>query len=85
MILQGWPDTQNKTPDEAKAFFGHRDELILEDGVVYKGSKVVIPQPCQADMIEKTHHSHTGIEACLRRAHDVLFWPGMAAQIREVV
>ena len=43
VILQGRPHTRDETPDESEAFFVHRDELIVDDGVVYKGSKVVIP------------------------------------------
>ena len=36
-------------------------------------------------MLEKIHESHLGAEACKRRAKDVLFWPGMAAQISDRV
>ena len=36
-------------------------------------------------MLEKIHASHLGAEACKRMAKDVLFWPGMAAQILDRV
>ena len=36
-------------------------------------------------MIAKVHSSHLGPDACVRRAHDVLFWPGMTGQIKELV
>ncbi|KAI8518361.1 hypothetical protein Bbelb_043780 [Branchiostoma belcheri] len=34
-------------------------------------------------MIQKTHASHQGAEACIRRARETIFWSGMRAQLRE--
>ncbi|XP_064392586.1 uncharacterized protein K02A2.6-like [Halichondria panicea] len=31
------------------------------------------------------HNAHLGVEKCKRRAKDVMFWPGMAAQITDTV
>ena len=36
-------------------------------------------------MLFKIHSSHLGVEKCKRRARDVMFWPGMAAQIQDTV
>ena len=36
-------------------------------------------------MKNKLHSSHMGAESCLRRAREYLFWPGMSAEIRQVV
>ena len=33
----------------------------------------------------KIHSSHIGAEGCLRRAREVLFWPGMTAEIKEYI
>ena len=37
----------------------------------------------RAQMLEKIHSSHIGAEGCLRRAREVVFWPGMTAEINE--
>ncbi len=34
---------------------------------------------------EMVHNAHLGVEKCKRRAKDVMFWPGMAAQITDTV
>ena len=39
----------------------------------------------QSDMLKLVHSSHLGVEKCKRRAKDVMFWPGMAAQITDTV
>lgn len=36
-------------------------------------------------MLEKIHEAHMGIVKSKERARDILFWPGMAKQIEEVV
>ena len=36
-------------------------------------------------MIKQIHSGHFGIEACVRRARDILYWPGMQSDIRQAV
>ena len=35
--------------------------------------------------VARVHSSHLGPDACVRRARDVLFWPGMVGQIKDQV
>ena len=37
------------------------------------------------EMLKNIHSSHLGIEKCKRRARDILYWPGMTAQIEDIV
>ena len=39
----------------------------------------------RSEMLKKIHASHIGIEGCLRRAREILYWPGMTAAIRGCV
>ena len=43
MILMGWPETRSEVPNEIKVYFPHRDELTVDEGIVFKGAKLVIP------------------------------------------
>ena len=36
-------------------------------------------------MLEETHRSHQGLQACLQGAREVFFWPGMSAQLKELI
>ena len=36
-------------------------------------------------MVKKIKASRIGVEGCLRKATDVLFWPGMSAEIKDCV
>lgn len=85
IIQRGWPDTRDDVPISARAYWGFKDELTLQDGLIFKGNKVVIPGQMKKEMLRKIHCSHQGPEACIRRAKDVIFWPGMTAEIRQLV
>lgn len=85
IIQRGWPDTREEVPISIRGYWGYRDEITLQDGLIFKGNKVVIPKQMQKQMLKKIHCSHQGPEACIRRAKDVVFWPGMTAEIRQMV
>ena len=52
---------------------------------MFKGNKLVVPHALRAQMLDKIHESHQGIVKCKQRARDLLFWPGMSAQIEDRV
>lgn len=84
-ILSGWPNTKALTPTLAKPFWNYRDELTVEDGIVFRGERVVIPTTMQRESLKTIHQAHLGIERCKQRARDLVFWPGMNKQIEELV
>ena len=62
-----------------------RDELTLQDGLIFKANTVVIPRILHADMKARAHSSHLGTESCLRRACECIYWPGMSAEIKQYI
>ena len=84
-IRHGWPDEKREVPPIARAYFNYREELTNEDGVVLKGSRLVIPQQLRKDTLQQLHRSHMGVEATLRRARDTVFWPGINAEIQQLI
>lgn len=69
-ILVGWPEHKDYTPATTHPYFSMRDEVTVQDGLVFKGNSVVIPWSLRADMKMKIHSSHLGIEACLQVARE---------------
>ena len=84
-IENGWPDQRSKVLPRTRAYYKFRDELSVQGGVLFKGERVIVPMAMRAQMLEKIHSSHIGAEGCLRRAREVLFWPGMTAEIKEYI
>ena len=79
-ILCGWPETKADLPIKLMPYFHTRNEYTVQDGLVFKGDRVVIPVSLRKEAI---HTSHIGIEGCIRGAHECIYWPGMNAEIKE--
>ena len=84
-VLCGWPESRDLVPVNVREFWNYRDEIGLHNGVLFKGSRVIIPKVMRPEVMLKIHSSHQGAEACLRRARDSVFWPNMNAEVRERV
>ncbi|XP_011664712.2 uncharacterized protein K02A2.6-like [Strongylocentrotus purpuratus] len=85
VIVSGWPNDRHTLPEELTPYFGYRDELAVHDGLIFKGERVIIPISLRKEMKEKIHSSHLGMEGCLRRARESIFWPGMASEIKQFI
>ena len=83
-ILQGWPDDKNQVPQPLQAYWNYRDELTVQNDLIYKGAQVMIPHSMQAEMLHKIHANHFGPESNIRMAREVLFWPGMRQAIFDM-
>ena len=84
-ILTGWPLQKEQAPIKIREYWSYRDELTVHNGVLFKGSRVVIPQILRPEVKSRIHSSHLGVEACLRKARDTVFWPGMNAEVRDQI
>ena len=85
MILQGWPTHKSAVPSDIAVFFDYRDELTIQDGIVLRGNRVVIPVSLRNDMKQRVHAGHLGINSCLQRARKLIYWPGMSCDIHQYV
>ena len=85
VIMAGWPNDRYDVPPEARPYFDYRDELTVQDGIVYQGDRIVVPKSMRLEMKHQLHIGHLGINFCLRRAYDTIFWPGMSSEIRNYI
>ena len=84
-IIQGWPDTKYGLPSYITPYYDIRDELTVQQGMILKGNTLVVPQAARKFALERIHSSHMGANACIRRAREALYWPGMTSHIRNHV
>ena len=68
LILKGWPNDKSDLPLQAASHYSLRDELTVQDGVILRGARLVIPASLRKQMKNKLHSSHMGTELCLRQA-----------------
>ena len=60
-------------------------ELSVEDGLLLRGCRIVIPTTLRSDVLERLHTGHQGIVKCRERARQSVRWPGLSAQLEKVV
>ncbi|XP_021351342.1 uncharacterized protein K02A2.6-like [Mizuhopecten yessoensis] len=85
VILEGWPGSKSKTPALAQPYFHVRDELAVQDGIIFRGERAVIPRTLRVDIMQKIHSSHVGVDGCLRRARETVYWPRMNFEVRDYI
>ena len=76
---------QEVPPCCAESYYSYQDELSIYDGLTFsQGRMPFIPKALRYQTMKQLHGSHIGINGCLRRARECLFWPGMNAKIECV-
>ncbi len=66
--LEGWP-TKRRVEAIVQPYFRFAGELTVENGLLLKGCRLVIPKSLQSDILEKLHTAHQGIAKCRERAN----------------
>jgi len=83
-IHVGWHDAAVISP-AVKDYVTFADKLTEVGGLVFKGDRVVIPQDARAEISRCIHSSHIGVNGCIRRAREAVFYPGMTADMKLMV
>ena len=78
-VLDGWPGNTNECAEPAQPYFTYREELTIVDGLLVKGSRIVIPTDMRHACLETLHTPHLGLRKILLQACTSVFWPGITA------
>lgn len=70
---------------ECKTYYNIRAELSVVNGLLLRQNRVVIPHSLRGDILKRLHEGHLGIEKCKRRARTAVYWPGINADIEQMV
>ena len=85
VIQRGWPINKADVPESIHAYFNIHNELTVQDGLVFKGQRLVISAAMRKEVISTIHSTHAGTESCLRRARDNVYWPRMATELKDYI
>ena len=81
VILSGWPARRSEVHQTVREYWSVRDSLVIDDGLILRGTSVLIPLKLRQWYVEKLHEGHQGRFKMELRAKDTLFWPGMKGDI----
>ena len=68
VVQEGWPDQHANLDLNLHAFWIHRWNLSIVDGVVLNGTCIVIPRSLQDEYLKCLHTGNFGISKCRARA-----------------
>ena len=68
VIRKGWPENRNETPVCVQPYFSFSDELSVQNGLIFKGERIVVPHTLRQELLNSVHSGHIGIQGCMRRA-----------------
>ena len=84
-VLQCLTQVKEALPSELHPYYMVQDELAAQDGILFKGLRCIIPVSLRPNIHERLHGPHTGVEGCLRRARETVYWPSMNADLRDYI
>ena len=84
-IQMGWPSNIKELPSKIQAFWTFREEMTIEDGLILKGTRIVIPSQKQVEILKLIHKGHLGLTKCKLQVKETVYWPSLNDQLEKLV
>ena len=85
IIQQGWPKTIKEVPQEIQKYWTFHEELTIEDGLILKGTRIVIPDEKREEILKQIHEGHLGLNKCQMCTKETVYWPGLNDQLEQLI
>ena len=82
-VYHGWPKVCSDCHTLLLDYWNFRDEISLEDGLLFKGHRLIIPESLRG--IQMIHAGHYSVEKSIPRAREAVFWPMITQDITNEV
>ena len=80
-VHEGWPKSIKDCPRSIQSYWYFRDEITCEDNILYKGTRLIIPQSERLSTLKVLHMGHYAIDKMNLRAKETVYWPGINEDI----
>ena len=84
-IMTGWPANIRETPQVLHPYWTFHEELTTKDGLILKGTRIIIPTKKHKVILRQIHDSHLGLTKCKLCAKQALYWPGLNDQLEQLI
>ena len=73
MIKEGWPSLRTEWPQYVLDYWTFKADLSVEDGIVYKGHRFIMPESEREGTLKIIHQGHYSASKILLRAKDSVY------------
>ena len=74
-----------KLKEELLAGTNAEPEYSLQDGIIFRGSRILVPKKLRPEILKELHHTHLGISKMKSLARRYCYWPGIDKEIESLV
>ena len=85
IIQQRRLKTIKEVPTEVQKYRTFHEELMVEDGLILKGTRIIIPDKKREEILKLIHEGHLGLNKCKIRAKETVYWLGINEQLEQVI
>ena len=82
-VHKGWPPMFKDCPCSIQSYWCFRDDNTYEDGILYKGVRLIMPQSERKSTQKVLHMGHYAIDKMNLRARETVYWPGITDDIKD--
>ncbi|KAJ8046887.1 hypothetical protein HOLleu_05717 [Holothuria leucospilota] len=83
-ILSGWHH-RDTLPTGVLPYYSVKHELSIQDNVILKGDRIVVPKSARHAICRELHSANLGLESTLRLARESLYWPNMTSELKDYI
>lgn len=83
--MNGWPNNKSNCPDNIKNYYQIKNEITIEDDILFYNDRIIIPKTMRKLILEKLHAPHFGITKTKQRARESVYWPNINQDIENII
>ena len=81
----GWPKKQLAISPNLLPYWSARSSFTMHNNLLLYNHRIVVPPSLQAEILQRIHEGHQGIEKCHMRARSSVWWPKISTHITQTV
>ena len=85
VVHKGWLKEQKDCPEILHPYWIFRECISLENGLLFKDDRLIIPEAERDQILELLHYGHYGITRTQDGAKESVFWLGITRDIESKV
>lgn len=85
-VIQGWPTTASGIEDDnVRVYHTFKEEIGVIDGILVKGTRIIMPEALRPKIMNSLHYHHLGIEKTRNLARTCVYWPKLNTEIEGLI